>query len=926
MSSAHIFPFQLTSAFLARLFQRVALKTDTPMRRANCIVGAKVADEITAKAQKRRCSGTARDTAAEAKTELPTSSLHQLMHQYYASLTQMAGTSGGTEICTQEPHRTERAVVQQLIRAIGDVEYSSCSNSPFFAGTRAPGTWHQKANYVRQVWNLMATPAYGRHLKIILLLLAELRFRILITDVQCAADLRRAPPPVFRMRGDTPAAREADLAALRRALSLIDGKRFRDAAQLQMRCTNLGRGKNSAFAKQVSLAFDDARRAVLAVANDRRTLHEAGDVSAFLAKWVEAGHDVAAAAQLLESPAFWRAHGDGLCARLDAVLTAHGAMAAGTDFVGLCRKLRGYVVPAFQPSRHPASSRQASKKSPDVLLGILLGECGVAAAEAAVEKFCAVAERLHETVPELWAINWLLHRYGVSAAAALARDVDVSDGGFKQVCGEEFEEHFVQQESAQVAAQVLVPHCCSVTGCDATTATAWVTGCLLCRPTSPSEAATASPAWPGVAPATSPPEYRLVRGLQYRWNEAGLVKLGNTSGELDGVVYDARTREVLFVLEAKRNVADLGRAARQKARLYGALDLTWKTLAAPPEPLADAVQPAAEPTGAKRDRFSKQPPHASVPTGPVEMQFLPAPAGPRPRVADAAVEGTEGLDGEVHDAEAAARPVDAAAEEAPAAFAAATRPARTVWFTQDDFAAHFLAPTPAAVSHVDPAAEPVPQALSHATLRREQRWVYLTSLYLKETDEIGCSMAAPGGGAQLVEGLLVEVACDTITEAYRLYAHGSGVPPPVAPALRSLLYDMSSCSAYGAGAGPVPVLDFPLDVPCTRDLCTAAGLAEPATAPEAYAFALSLFRHDARLEDGTSALAAVRLHSDFLRGLPVRDDGLMHSVKCALGQVARRYKGAPTFLDVLQSLVQEQCVRNLVIVMDSNSTKEAAAK
>ncbi|CAM72332.1 hypothetical protein, unknown function [Leishmania infantum JPCM5] len=442
----------------------------------------------------------------------------------------------------------------------------------------------------------ISRPTYGRHVKVLMLLLCELRFRILIRDARFFAEHHQSAPSLSRMRGESSAAQLAEQRALTRAFQLLDWHRYHDAAHMQMRRNALGKGKASEFAKELSLAYKQVMQATEHIGKKRRALTTRMDCSVKTREWAAAGHDIAGALEKFGAASYWAEQRDRLLGRLQLFEAAHSRVISGTEVLYLCSRLRGYANIAF--TEHVTKPPELNPSQVDVaeLVTFFTGSGGGAlVVEMALTKFFGVVVNRHVRAPELWAMNYLLHWYGVEEGIMLAHEADAVDGEFKQQGGGAFEEQFLIDENKLVVSQVLVPHCCDITRCEEATAMALVEACVRCEVTEKRETEGASPTWLGTPPVSLPPAYRLARNVNYYWKEAAEDKIGRIAGELDGVIYDAATHHVLFVLEAKQNIAVVGKSFKQKERLYNALDATWKTLShASQEAALTAVQQSAQ--------------------------------------------------------------------------------------------------------------------------------------------------------------------------------------------------------------------------------------------------------------------------------------------------------------------------------------------
>ncbi|CBZ30973.1 hypothetical protein, unknown function [Leishmania mexicana MHOM/GT/2001/U1103] len=707
---------------------------------------------------------------------------------------------------------------------------------------------------------------------------------------------------------------------------------------MQMRRNELGKGKASDFAKEIFLAFKQVMQAAKLVEEQRRALTGFMDLSVKSEEEAAAGHDIAGALEKYGAASYWVEQRDQLLGRLESFETTHSRVIAGTEVPQLCNRLRVYVKTVF--TEHVIKPQELNASQVDVaeLLTFFSGSGGRAlVVDVALAKFFDIVENMRVRAPELWAMNYLLHWYGVEEGIMLAHEADVVDGGFKQQGGGAFEEQFLAQENKLVVSQVLVPQCCAVTRCDEATAKAWVEACVRGEVTERHATEGASSTWPGAPPASLPPAYRLARNLSYYWKEAGEDKVDRIAGELDGVIYDATTRQVLFVLEAKQNIADLGKAFKQKERLYNALDAAWKTLSqASEETSLTAVQLSAEKeiktatttaAGLNATPAEEAVCAASTKlhTNPAELHFFPTPT-PAAETAREKLSLDEGspVTGVGTDSAANFQDLqnsdDTAAAAAPPARlkAAADRPATACkpFFTQDNFSTFFGA-TASAV-HCDPTGPtPTPTGsddMMPQHLGRDERWVYLTSLSTGNSSGARTTAPAPGGTIHMAELMLVKAACDSVAEAYNRFFDIGTLPRSATPALQSLVSEMRVCSAYASETKPMAPFHLSLELPPKECISARPGTAAVSRSGP-YEYVLHLFRHDVRCKDGTAALEQVRLRKNFIDGLVFSEHSLMVAVNTVVKQMARRWKGVPSFCDVLQMLMQQHCVRNLVMIV-----------
>ncbi|KAG5467561.1 hypothetical protein CUR178_01205 [Leishmania enriettii] len=860
---------------------------------------------------------------------LSCSSLRECIQSYCERLRELADSGLSEHNVSFAYLQAEFSAVAQLRAFVDDVEYRSCANSPFFSGSALKGNRQETLNYALGLVRCITQFVYGRYVKVLMLFLLEIRFRILIRDVRYFAEHHHAAPSLARMRGEFEASRVAEQQALTRAFQLIDWRRYRDGAQMRTRRNSLGKGKASSFAKELRLAYEQVVQAAIYVKKQRQTLHRCTDLPA-------KAHELPAPVEKLGAAAHWIKQRDNLFGRLASFQAAHSRVTSGTDVAQLCDRLRVHIESAFTKDTITSRESKASETEKAEMLKFFTGNGGDAVeVETALASFFDVVERMHERAPELWAINFLFHWYGVEEGMRLAREADVVDGGFKQQCGGVFEKQFFAPENRLLTSRILVPHCCDVTRCDEATAAAWVDACFRHGATGKDDTGSSSPTWPGMPPAAPPPEYRLARNVNYRWREARSDQVSRTSGELDGVIYDAATRQVLFVLEAKQNVADVGKACMQKERLYKALDAAWEALSrSPPEAMQAGAHQSTEeettPAASTVEALNATPAVAAscaastrLRVSPVELHFFVA----SPTAAGAASEhvsldeGSPAIAREAEDATGfpempTSGPVAAAAaprvctKRSAASSVALCKPL----FTQDNFAAFAGTSSTAAHSDTTESASTLVRSdsmLSHI-LRREQRWVYLTCVPTGKSSGGRTAAPAPGGTIHAVELALVVAACDSIAEAYDRYLLMKVLPSTATPALHSLLSAMLMSSAYVSATEPMTPFQLALELPPPESLSASSELAM-ASVSDPYEYVLQLYRHDARCKDGSAAVEQVRLRENFIDGLVFSERSLILAVNTVAKQMERKRKGLPSFCDVLQMLMQQGCVRNLVM-------------
>ncbi|TPP44681.1 hypothetical protein CGC21_7570 [Leishmania donovani] len=677
----------------------------------------------------------------------------------YVGVSGVAEDFSLTVLTSDGPHRNQLRC-WKLVAACSDQHKAQNLSEPYLrveltaAAQLTALLDHETLKYTLSMAHCISRPTYGRHVKVLMRLLGELRFRILIRDARFFAEHHQSAPSLSRMRGDSAPAAGTTLAASAWHVHQLPAEAYLSSRLMRpsvAHCILLGEQR------------------------------------------------------------------DRLLGRLQLFEAAHSRVISGTEVLYLCSRLRGYANIAF--TEHVTKPPELNPSQVDVaeLVTFFTGSGGGAlVVEMALTKFFGVVVNRHVRAPELWAMNYLLHWYGVEEGIMLAHEADAVDGGFKQQGGGAFEEQFLIDENKLVVSQVLVPHYCDITRCEEATAMAWVEACVRCEVTEKRETEGASPTWLGTPPVSLPPAYRLARNVNYYWKEAAEDKIGRIAGELDGVIYDAATHHVLFVLEAKQNIAVVGKSFKQKERLYNALDATWKTLShASQEAALTAVQQSAQnetntatDTAAGRNATSAVEAACAAST---KLRTDP----PAANYQDMRNSG---------DMTAAAAP-PARSKAAAARPATAGKP----FFTQDNFAAFFGAT--ASVVHSDSTGpSPTPTgsgSMMPQHLGRDQRWIYLTSLSTGNSSGARTTAPAPGGTIHMAELTLVRAACDSVAEAYDSYFQTSTLPPTATPALHA------------------------------RAETAAVSRSDP------YEYVL-LFRHDVRCKDGRAALEQVRLRENFI--------------------------------------------------------------
>ncbi|CBZ38326.1 hypothetical protein, unknown function [Leishmania donovani] len=198
----------------------------------------------------------------------------------------------------------------------------------------------------------ISRPTYGRHVKVLMLLLGELRFRILIRDARFFAEHHQSAPSLSRMRGESSAAQLAEQRALTRAFQLRDWHRYHDAAHMQMRRNALGKGKASEFAKELSLAYKQVMQATEHIGKKRRALTTRMDCSVKTREWAAAGHDIAGALEKFGAASYWESSGTGFLVAFSSLRLHTRALLAAPKcctYVAVCA--------ATQISRLPNTSQ-----------------------------------------------------------------------------------------------------------------------------------------------------------------------------------------------------------------------------------------------------------------------------------------------------------------------------------------------------------------------------------------------------------------------------------------------------------------------------------------------------------------------------------------------------------------------------------------
>lgn len=855
---------------------------------------------------------------------LPASSLGALLTAYQSEVKHMASTEESSCFPCGACAAAELQALQRLVSRTPVLEFVSCSNSPFFSAVTAAAPLRERLNYALRIAHTIIQPTYSRYMKVLMLLLREMRFAVLLCDAQFFAQ-----HPAHSLRsgaaslgGAAAVAGGNTIGKLADAFQRIGSRRYYSAAQLLSQRVALAKNKNSHFTKALSGAFAELKGWIGKVCNAYLLVRDASRMKAVLQKCPKLSFDVSAAITAVEAipvhaiVAFFT----DVAERVRACAETHKQDASGSDLFYFCGRVRDAALKACGTLKQAEGRAVATHfVEPTVMVQCLTTGGGLSIVEAALLQFVDVADRVDELAPELSAMNFLLDLYGVEAAEALAHAVDVVDGNFKRLVGDVFEAKSFDAEQQILAQQVLIPHCCAVTGCSEPTAQAWVLACLRAPPpiqwgngrdVSSDESKMDLSAWTGTtgAAAPLPPHYCLVRNVPYRWNTAGRASLPPASGELDGVVFDARTRQVLFVLEAKHNIADLGKACKQKERLYKALDLAWATRAMPvAPPPAAASLPSADGTQAETAASSNV-----QSCGVVQLEFSVSVGADAATAVSVKAQATTRSNSEEEEEEAGGEgaSVDEGADGAISALGFSASPTaaaamRTVCFTQDNFTEHFGA----------------------TAATRESRFVYLSTIHANSVEALESTAPAPGGEMYLVESALISAIGDSISSGYQAFCQSGRLPQAPCAELKTVFTLMQQSSFYvqcvrnrlgNAGIARVPRFQLSLSFPAAAmvrhpNAVPAETLANP------YEYALHLWRDNVELEDGTAAIRHVKLCCGFLSELRISDRSLTY----AIDSVARRHgkadRATPSFAAVAKSLMDMHCVRNLVVVTDDES-------
>jgi hypothetical protein len=861
-------------------------------------------------------------------SDLPTSPLPSLLAAYRSELQRQSQCAGTAVVLPAACHQAEWAALNRLLSNASLVEFLTCSNSPFFSHDDIRRQRKAVLNYVQRTLEAVTCPTYGRYAKVIMLLLRELRFVVLARDAECFCGRNS-----FAASGkveETGWSGGGPVPRLVQALRCIFTRRYHSADQLLARRTALAAGKGSAFAEALKQVFAQLKECITTVCHTQLLLCDHNSVSVLRKRCPGLSAHVASAAAQQQ----WASKKDTLASflanaseRLRRCSQRHQLDARGSDVEHFCSRLQDSVsgfrvalLDSRRPRGRPASS---SSLSPFVVYQVIMsGNGGVGILEEALTMFIRTVDDVGRLAPELTALNYLLSVYGVDEAEVLAHEADVIDGTVKVHAGNSFEEEAFVSETRSVALQVLAPHCCAVTGCDVATAQRWVTACLGTSPllsssSSPTLLTTESHAdptshFPPLCFSHAPPQYRLARNVRYCWSAAAAAQLPCVSGELDGIVYDAQTRQVLFVLEAKHNMADLGKACRQKERLFAALDQAWNYSGSGPP---DAVK--AEAAGGPAS-------HTEAAGGSVALCFYVTRRNKASLSAQASASGNASIENSgagstaVREYGSEKSEVDTNLAETASSSTTVLPTSRTsveaetALFTQDNFTEFFG-------SSSLPPAEPTATFSGES---RECRWVYLTSLWAKSEGEMESTAPAPGGEMHMIESALVAAVGSAIGEAYQSGIVTGRLHLPAHSALRALLSSMENSSFYvqcvqkmqgDAGVAVVRPLQLPLMMPSDSMLSSSSAPSSP-TPENPYWHMLSLWRSNARLVDDTPAVHHVRLTSPFLSELHISDRALNFVVDAAARQFGRRKKKTPPFCTVVKSLMDLRCLRNLVML------------
>ncbi|KPA86512.1 hypothetical protein ABB37_00658 [Leptomonas pyrrhocoris] len=899
--------------------------------------------------------------------ELPVSTLSSLLERYKADLERTSPNESDCIPLKAVDAQAERLALQRLLTNVSTVEFASCSNSPFFSPEMGRQETVRVLKYARRIAHTITRPTYGRYLKMVMLLLRELRFVVFAHDAQLfSRNLPFYSPQSVYARGR--AAMEGrcggdTVQKVAEAFQLIASQRYYGAMQLLQQRNNMAKDKNTPFARALMTVFTGLTGCIRTVCAAQLALRDAEYAALLVKNWSQTSLDIVGAVEELQATpmATMVEYLTDVGGRIRLCAATHASATRGSALDCLCRRLQQTIYVSCASLRREDKRKRGSPlpkltPPPAVLLQVVTSGGGRAMVEGALTSFIHIVDQFSLLAPDLNAMNYLLQLYGLEEADLLAHEADVIDGTTKRLNGVLFEEKMFEAELRDVVLQVLVPHCCAVTGCEEAMAQAWVLACLRIPPTSMSakedstsdspDAADAvagladMPVWTRpatAAPNVAPPQYRLVRNVHYDWDDAGLLWMPRTDGELDGVVYDAQSRQVLFVLEAKLNIADLGKASNQKDRLFGALDRAWN--------------PSCPPPSSKQGKAPRRPVNfpARSTSVPIKLVFSVADKTDAASPVTAAADGDEtplhdAVEDDVDGAEdgdaAAAVAVEEAADETAGLGAAPLASAKkmTLFFTQDNFTEFFRGP-PLRSSPAGAAADAAPQtgnfhrdvAGTALTVSRECRWVYLTSLRPK-SDAVNSTAPAPGGEVYLVEMALASAVGDAVAEAYHRFCMAGPNGGLSKAALTSLFLSIGSSSFFvqcvlkkkgDAGIASVPRLQLDLSFP-TDAMLSSSSVMTQQTSSCPYTRALQLWKNRVRLVDDTLAVQQVQLRNDFLSELQVSDRSLSFAVNTVEKRVFIKAKKTPSFCEVVKSLMNVHCLRNLVMVIHDHDDETSA--
>lgn len=221
-----------------------------------------------------------------------------------------------------------------------------------------------------------------------------------------------------------------------------------------------------------------------------------------------------------------------------------------------------------------------------------------AALEASMNDFAKAVEMATTKLPQLGALNVVLDYYGVDASSDFLHQLACLDGAAKNEMGTAFEDRFWADQIIWLKKQVLAPYVAATGHLAYPVAERWVDWCL-----SDSRKEGDQPPSDFVQQCGVPellavlPRFTLYRNVDVIKEEETVTPPGEQAtdgqqppslpatakqapkmtriGELDGIVVDERDNAVLFIVEAKANPADLGRALTQREKIFRALDEVW---------------------------------------------------------------------------------------------------------------------------------------------------------------------------------------------------------------------------------------------------------------------------------------------------------------------------------------------------------------